>query len=64
VQLSIFWLVIIALVIFRTEGWERMESKEVKGKGKNKQVEKKQNKETNKKSFKDINRERQCTNQP
>jgi hypothetical protein len=30
---------------------------EVKGKGENKQVEKK-NKETNKKSFKDINRER------
>jgi hypothetical protein len=42
-----------------------MESKEVKEKGKtNNQVEKKQNKETNKKSFKDINRERQCTNQP
>jgi hypothetical protein len=41
-----------------------MESKEVKGKGENKQVEKKQNKETNKKSFKDINRERQCANQP
>jgi hypothetical protein len=38
-----------------------MESKEVKGKGKNKnQVEKK--KQT--KFFKDINRERQCTNQP
>jgi hypothetical protein len=28
-----------------------MESKEVKGKGKNNQVEKKQNKETNKKKF-------------
>jgi hypothetical protein len=40
-----------------------MESKKVKGKGKNKQVEKK-NKETNKKTFIDINRERQCTNQP
>jgi hypothetical protein len=38
-----------------------MESKEVKGKGKtNYQVEKKRNKQ---KSFKDINRERQCTNQ-
>jgi hypothetical protein len=35
-QLSIFWLVIIALVIFRIEGQERMESKEVKGKEKNK----------------------------
>jgi hypothetical protein len=33
---GIFWLVIIALVIFRMEGWEKMESKEVKGKGKNK----------------------------
>jgi hypothetical protein len=40
VLLSIFWLVIIALVIFRMEGWEEMESKEVKGKGKNKEVEK------------------------
>jgi hypothetical protein len=36
VQLRIFWLVIIALVIFRMEGWEGMESKEVKGKGKKK----------------------------
>jgi hypothetical protein len=36
VLLSIFWLVIIALVIFRVEEWEEMESKEVKGKGKNK----------------------------
>jgi hypothetical protein len=34
VQLGIFWLVIIALVIFRMEGWEEMESKEIKGKGK------------------------------
>jgi hypothetical protein len=42
-----------------------MESKGIKVKGKtNKQVEKKQSKETNKKSFKDINRDRQCTNQP
>jgi hypothetical protein len=41
-----------------------MENKEFKGKGENNQVEKKQNKETNKKNFKDINRERQCTNQP
>jgi hypothetical protein len=39
-----------------------MESKEVKGKGK--KSGKKQKKERNKKSFKDINRERQCTNQP
>jgi hypothetical protein len=36
VRLSIFWLVIITLVIFRMEGWEKMESKEVKGKWKNK----------------------------
>jgi hypothetical protein len=36
VGLGIFWLVIIALVIFRMERWEEMESKEVKGKGKNK----------------------------
>jgi hypothetical protein len=36
VQLSVFWLVIIALVIFRMEGFEGMESKEGKGKGKNK----------------------------
>jgi hypothetical protein len=35
-----------------------MESNEVKEKGKNKQIEK-----TKQKSFKDINRERQCTNQ-
>jgi hypothetical protein len=42
-----------------------MEIKGIKVKGKtNKQVEKKQSKETNKKSFKDINRDRQCTNQP
>jgi hypothetical protein len=34
VPLSIFWLVIIALVIFRMEGREGMEFKEVKGKGK------------------------------
>jgi hypothetical protein len=40
-----------------------MESKEVKGKGKNKSSRKK-TKETNKNSFKDINRERQYTNQP
>jgi hypothetical protein len=43
-----------------------MESKEVKGKGKEiiqEKKNKKQNKETNKKGFKDINRERQCTNQ-
>jgi hypothetical protein len=39
-----------------------MESNGVKEKGKNKQVEK--TKQRNKqKSFKDINRERQCTNQ-
>jgi hypothetical protein len=37
---------------------EGMESKKVKGKGKNKQVEKK-TKQRNKESFKDINRERQ-----
>jgi hypothetical protein len=36
VQLNIFWLVIIALVIFRMEGLEGMESKKIKGKGKNK----------------------------
>jgi hypothetical protein len=36
VQLCVFWLVIIALVIFRMEGLKAMESKEVKGKGKNK----------------------------
>jgi hypothetical protein len=54
-----FLAVIIAPVIFRIEGLEGMESKEVKGKGKtNNQVEK------NNKSFKDINRESQCTNQP
>jgi TctA family transporter len=35
VQLSIFWLVIIALVIFRMEWREEIDSKEVKGKGKN-----------------------------
>jgi hypothetical protein len=28
-----FWLVITAVVIFRMEGWEEVESKEVKGKG-------------------------------
>jgi hypothetical protein len=39
-----------------------MESKEVKGKGENKQVEKKQKKEQ-KKNFKVINRERHCSNQ-
>jgi hypothetical protein len=43
-------------------GWKAKKLKE-KGKTYN-QVERKQNKETNKKSFKDINRERQCTNQP
>jgi hypothetical protein len=48
------------------EACEGLESKEVKGKGKNKYSsrKKKQNKETYKKSFKDVNRERQCTNQP
>jgi hypothetical protein len=43
-------------------GWKPMKLKE-KGKTDN-QVEKKTNEETNKKSFKDINRERQYTNQP
>jgi hypothetical protein len=64
VQLSSFWLVIIALVIFRLEGWEEMESKDVKGKGKNKEVGKKKTEQRNKKSFKGKNRERQCTNEP
>jgi hypothetical protein len=41
-----------------------MESKEVKGKGKNKLSSRKKTKQSNKKNFKDINRERQCTNQP
>jgi hypothetical protein len=61
VQLSIFWLVIIAVVIFRMErGWK---SKKLNGKGKsNNQVEPK-TKQGKKKSFKDINREIQCTNQ-
>jgi hypothetical protein len=36
VWLGIFWLLIIALVIIRMEGWDEMESKEVKGKGNNK----------------------------
>jgi hypothetical protein len=36
VWLGIFWLAIITLVIFRMEVWEELESKEVKGKGKNK----------------------------
>jgi hypothetical protein len=36
VQLSIFCVVIVALMMFRMEGLEEMESKEVKGKGKNK----------------------------
>jgi hypothetical protein len=50
VRLGIFWLVIIALVIFRMEGWEEMESKEVKGKGKNnKEVEKNKTKKQTKK---------------
>jgi hypothetical protein len=29
VSLDIFWVVIIALVIFRMEQWEEMESKEL-----------------------------------
>jgi hypothetical protein len=39
VRLGIFWLVIIAVVIFIMEEWEDMESKQVKGKGK-KQIKK------------------------
>jgi hypothetical protein len=41
-----------------------MESKDVKGKGKNKEVGKKKTEQRNKKSFKGKNRERQCTNEP
>jgi hypothetical protein len=36
VWLGIFWLVIIALVVFRMEEWEEMDSKDIKGKEKNK----------------------------
>jgi hypothetical protein len=36
VQLSIFKLVIVTMMIFRMEGLEERESKEVKEKGKNK----------------------------
>jgi hypothetical protein len=36
VQLSIFWIVVITMVIFKMEWSEEMESKEVKEKGQNK----------------------------
>jgi hypothetical protein len=62
VQLGIFWLIIIALVIFRMEEWEEMESKEVKGKRKNKDVEKNRTKKQTKKVSK-IKTGRECTNQ-
>jgi hypothetical protein len=46
------------------EGKRGWKAKKLKEKGKtNNQVEKEQNKETNKIIFKDIKRERQCTNQ-
>jgi hypothetical protein len=41
-----------------------LKAKKLKKDGKTNNQVKKQNKETNKKGFKDINRERQCTNQP
>jgi hypothetical protein len=36
VQLSIFWLVIITMIMFRMEGGEERESKDIKERGKNK----------------------------